>query len=358
MALRISKKERLKLNQKNASVRKKQNRLFDIFGITPNFITRSASTFSTRQEFNRYKQEVRKFLNRSTGNFIKGGTYVKTIGYEKIDGKRVPIQRQFAFPIPRIEANRIKREFEKHNRYIKKQWELFNKTQFKIRQKPQDTTVAHQIYMKSPFDPTSIRSDVKSGSYMPLIFNPKKISSAKALQRAKYVAKRFQSPKSLREKQARFKENYKAALYNTFGNLSLPLRQLIDDMSTNEFLAWVESEEFIDISYIYDPTSAKEIITYLTNSLIDFMNENKIETATSDIDKELAENLLNVDSATIIKEYNKGSYGGQRIGFTKGKIRYYIDITPEEVEALNMGLLSIDEILSWDTRVKRYPKSN
>lgn len=324
MALRINKKEKQLIYSKNASIRRKQERLKKEFNVHAKFKLKNPKDFKTRAELNAYKQDAKVFLLRGTHAYVKGGVVSR---YFSEKGIEVP------FAIPKDEYLQIKRIINKRNKYVKNQSKMFIKVKYSVRGKKTITRLYTRVLQS--YKPEQ-RLLYKYSSYKPLHFNTEYITSKGTWKKFQYAIKKFQSKESIAKKQLTMKENYMKSLRNTFGSYSEELNNLINKLSVNEFITYYESEQFADFTYIYDEKEALNVIRYLTQHLANFVDQVK-PAGVSDIDVEKALEFVNKDNEYIMSEYNKGALGGMRIRLDTNK---YIDLTTDEAIQYNLGWLN------------------
>lgn len=338
MALRISKNELKKLKSQNASANRKNKRLQRLFGLSPRFQTRNASTFTSRKEFNAYKKSITHFLRPTTEKYYKGGTYLKNN------------ELKF-YPIPRDEYREIQKALRKRNRLAKRQQERFKKVSFTAKNEKLGNTGTTVFKMMEPVShQSSTKLKERFNTYFPLKFQPSTISSKRNLDNFKDALNYFQNPESIKKKWHQAHLNYMDALRNTFGSNAEPIIDIIADLSDYDFISFFESDEFVQFGYIYDPEMAKEALQIITQKLLSFLDEQKIKPTEEKMIK--AKEVVELDSWHIISEYNKGSKGGQRIVFNNGK--NYIDLSDEEWFYMTLGVIpNIFALPDFDKRVKQ-----
>lgn len=319
MALRITKKEKAFIYSKNASVRKKQKRLKDTFNITAKFKIKNPTEFKTRQEINLYKQDIKRFLLRGTHAYVAGGIVSR---YFSEKGIEVP------YAIPKDEYLQIKRILKKRNEQIKKQARLFKKVKYSTKGKKSITSLASRV--AGSYQPQG-KLLYKYSSYRALNIRPEFITSKATWKKFEYAIKKYQSSRSLKEKQQRMFDNYIRALRNTFGANAEPLVNLLSKLTLDEFITYFESEEYSDFTYIYDETEALYVLDYMTSHLVNFVEQISPKHVTNN-DVKIASNFIGELSwVQIDNEYNKGSMGGKRIFLDDHS---YIDLSKEEFETL------------------------
>lgn len=329
MALRISKKEKKWLYSHNASATRKKNRLKSEFNINVKLKIKKPSEFKTRAELNAYKRSINVFMLRGTHSYVKGGIVSR---YFSEKGIEVP------YAIPKSEYLEIQRILKRRNRRTRRQARLFKKVQYSVKGKPQATKLATRV----------IGSYIPQGklvynysSYRPLRLNPEYITSKGTWDKFKYAVKKYQSAKSLYEKQKQMQKNYIKALQNTFGRSANALIELISKLSVDEFITYFESEEFSDFTYIYDEVEALNVIRYMTEHMINFARQIKPVNIT-DVDVLQAKDYYEgLSETSIVYEYGRGALKGERIYIDTN---HYIDLDPNEVIQYHLGALN-SEIL-------------
>lgn len=345
MSLRISKKERRKLYQKNASVRRKQKRLLSEYNVNAKFQTRKPSSFTTRAELNAYKKSQELFLKRTTHQYVRGtGTRVQ---YQK---NKMIVSK---LPIPQAEYTKIRKLVDERNRSIEKQLSKINFKSMEVKGRIiHGSSVYKQIFSVRP---PKNKLNFKYSQYHKLKIDKSYFTSSSEWKKFKYGIEHFQNKKSIRERQMIMKENYEEALSNTFGKNADPLIELIDKLSIDDFMVYYESESFSDFGYIYDPNLANEVLKYLTLHMANYYNElHPTGITDTDINQALMFcDLLSEESIT--EEYGKGKLGGVRKIFKRrgenGRLyTVYIDLTPDEVIKVNSGLALI-ELNDFENRV-------
>lgn len=344
MALRITKKDIATIKELNTRARRKTNRLSRTYGLRGVFTIRNLASFTTRKELNEYKKSINKFLLRTTHHYRKGGTY---ISYRKSDYGNV-----YHYPIPMSDVKEINQLIKKRNQYVDAQRKRFERVTYDVKGKKQDITLNDRF--RSIVNPNFKKLGATKGSYFPIKFQPQNISSRPALQRFKFALKNFQSPENLLKKQHQAKLNYIEALANTFGGASMPIINILEEMTDQEFIEFFESEDFAEFGYIYDPELAGEVIQYLTRHLLNYLNETKTNVDGHLLD--VAEFASEMDSSILLSQHNIGSLGGQRIMLGgrdgKRKTTWYIDLNPDEYEEYLRGK-SVTDFENFETRRKQ-----
>ena len=221
-----------------------------------------------------------------------------------------------------------------------------------VRGRKQDFTLKTLIAQRTDYNKATMNT--KYSSYKKMKFDPKLITSKKSYQRFKYGSHHYQSVKGIKRKQKIAFENYLTALYNTFGSNARPIINALENLTLEEFIAFFESDTFVDFGYVYDVTQANQILQGLAQHFLNFVQEQNIEI--EDVDKMILESTLNLDSQAILAKYNQGAYGGERIIFEEktpdGRTKqssYYVDLTPEESEiyrTYGQNLAMLYEILT------------
>lgn len=332
MALRISKKERKWLYQKNASASRKAKRLASEFNLQKTFVTQKPSSFRSRKELNIYKKSLSHYLKRSTHNYVSGtGTYVKYIGDKEIIARTA---------IPQKEFSKINKIIYRRNERVRRQVALFKYKSYEVKGK----VIKGSSTYKQVFSLQAPKHELqfKYSQYHKIDIDKSFFTSQSAWKKFKYGVEKYQTPLSILKRQKIMKRNYIDALHNTFGKNAEPLMELIDKLSIDDFMTYYESERFSDFDYIYDEVLRDEILKYMTEHMVNYVKELRPR-GISDLD--VAEALDYVDSLTeeaISEEYNKGRLGGERIRFKvkgkDGKVYYnYIDLSPTEVLEFRKG---------------------
>ena len=344
MALRITKKDIATIKELNTRAKRKASRLSRTYGLRGVFTIRNLSSFTTRKELNAYKKSINNFLLRTTHHYRKGGTY---ISYRKSDYGNV-----YHYPIPMSDVKEITKLIKKRNEFVNKQRKRFESVTYDVKGKKQDITLNDRF--RTVVNPNFKKLGATKGSYFPIKFQPQNISSRGALNRFKFALKNFQTPESISRKQHQAKLNYIEALSNTFGSSAMPIINIIDQMTDQEFIEFFESEDFAEFGYIYDPELATEVIQYLTKHLLNYLSETKTSVSEHSID--VAEFASEMDSSILLAQHNIGSLGGQRIMFSsregKRKTTWYIDLNPEEYEEYLRGK-SVTDFENFEERRKQ-----
>ena len=344
MALRISKKEMEELQNLITKAKRKYNRLKRTYGLINTFKFIDLPKIITRSELNTYKRQLKRYLLRTTHHYKKGGTYISY--------RPSTMGKLYYYPIPMEDVREIRKLIKERNDSIKRQQERFKRVSYEVKAEKQDITLNDR--MRSIVNPNFKKLGAKYGSYFPIKFQPANISSDKSLKRFKYALKQFQTHKSIAKKQHQAKVNYINALANTFGNAALPLIELIEELTDEQFIEFFESEDYAEFGYIYDPELASEVINYLTEHFIHYIDEQNIELDKRKVDTAIF--VSELDSSILLSEYNKGSLGGQRITFkmnkNNAKTRYYIDLTEEEYQQY-LGGKSVTEFSNFEERKKQ-----
>lgn len=347
MALRITKKDIATIKDLNTRAKRKASRLSRTYGLRGIFTIRNITSFTTRKELNEYKKSINKFLLRTTHHYRRGGTY---ISYRKSDYGNV-----YYYPIPMSDVKEINKLIKKRNEFVERQRKRFERVTYDVKGKKQDITLNDRF--RTIVNPNFKKLGATKGSYFPIKFQPQNISSRNALTRFKYSLKNFQTPESLSKKQHQAKLNYIEALANTFGGSAMPIINIIEQMTDQEFIEFFESEDYGEFGYIYDPELASEVIHYLTKHLLNYLEETKTNVTQHSID--VAEFASEMDSSILLSQYNIGSLGGQRILFGgkenkngKRSTTWYIDLNPEEYEEYLRGK-SVTDFENFETRKKQ-----
>lgn len=329
MALRLLDKEKGLIRQLNRRAQQKGYRLYRNYGLARlKFKTKPVSKFTTRKEVNQYKQDINNYLRRSTHNYVRGGLITRK-------GKS-NMTKQYYYPIPRTELWEIRRLIKERNKKVKEWNKRFESTKIDIKGKKQDETLGQKI--KSETAGRNKGLGGKGVLFKELKLDTSLITSKKKLNRFKYGITHFQSKQSIQRKNEIAFNNYLQALYNTFGSNARPLVNVLNDLTTDEFIAFFKSDEFAEFYDVYDIAQAKQLLTNLGQHFLNFIDQNNIEI--DDVDRDLLESSFNLTSRRIILEYGKGEYGGTRVflphienvSTTKDRTTYYIDLTPEESE--------------------------
>lgn len=327
MALRISKQEKKWLYSHNASARAKKTRLKETYNVNAKFKVKKPSEFTSRAELNIYKQNLKVFLLRGTHAYVKGGIVSR---YFSEKGLEVP------FAIPKDEYLQIKRIIAKRNAYNRRQAQVFKQVKVSVKGKKQQTRLATIIH--SAYVPQG-RLVYDYSSYKPIHFKTEYITSAGTWKKFSYAIKKYQSAKSLKKKQKQMQTNYAQALRNMFGNLANPLSDLILSLSVDEFMAYYESEEFSDFTYIYDEVEMMNVLSYMTTHLVNFVEQVNPDKVTLKQAQEAKEYLEGLNVFAIPEEYKKGSRGGVRVDIDSN---HYIDLTKEEEIPYLIGAITMD----------------
>lgn len=332
MALRISKKEKKWLYQKNASANRKAKRLATEFNIQNTFKTIRPSSFRTRKELNDYKKSLSTFLKRSTHKYVSGtGTYVKYIGNKEIIARTA---------IPQKEFTEIRKIVNRRNERVRRQVALFKYKSYEVKGVTiKGSSTYGQIFSLRP---PKHELQFKYSQYHKIDIDKSYFTSERAWKKFAYGVKKYQTPLSILERQLIMKKNYIEALHNTFGKNADLLTELVDKLSIDDFMTFYESERFSDFDYIYDEVLRDEVLKYMTEHMVNYVKELKPRGIT---DRDVYEALEYVNSLTeeaITEEYNKGKLGGKRIKFkVKGENGQtywnYIDLSPTEVIEVEKG---------------------
>lgn len=327
MALRISSKEKKWLYSHNASARSKKTRLKETFNVNAKFKIKKPSEFTSRAELNTYKRNLKVFLLRGTHAYVKGGIVSR---YFSEKGLEVP------FAIPKDEYLQIKRIIAKRNAYNRRQAQIFKQVKVSVKGKKQQTRLATIIH--SAHVPQG-RLVYDYSSYKPIHLNTEYITSAGTWKKFSYAIKKYQSAKSLKKKQKQMQANYTQALRNMFGNLAEPLCNLIQSLSVDEFMAYFESEEFSDFTYIYDEVEMMNVLSYMTTHLVNFVEQVNPDKVTLDQAESAKEYLEGLNVFAIPEEYKKGSLGGIRVDIDSN---HYIDLNKDEEIPYLIGAITMD----------------
>ena len=257
--LRVSKKERKWLNQKNATARRKIKRLRETFGLRDLFHVQKTSSFTSRAELNRYKQALTHFTNRNTHNYIKGGyRYFNSTAF---------------FPIPRDTYKEIQRLLKERNKYSTSLQKALDKSKMKYAGRE----LSHQTALDNirSGQPQANRIGLRgsSSSFYNLHFQPERIASQKQLDTFLYALRTYQTPEKMSERLDQAKENYMTALFNTFGNNAKPIIDFIDKMSTKQFIEFYESEASVSFDFVYDERFAFSQLSDIANGLLGYTFE-------------------------------------------------------------------------------------
>lgn len=322
MALRISRKENEEIKRLNVRARRKSNRLYKTYGIKKmTFTTLKPTDFTSRQELNKYKQDINTYLKRTTHRYVKGGLVTKT-------------GNLYYYPIPISDAWEIRRILRKRNQAVKKFRKKYDRTPYDIRGKTEKyETLGTKI---NSYSVTNKGLNFRYVAYNPIKFQPSEIHSKKTLDLFKYSIKTYQSKSGLQKKQKQAQENYIQALYNTFGNNARPLMNVLEQLSVDEFIGFFESDEFVEFYDVYDIAMATKVLQNLSQHFLNYINAQNIKI--DDVDVFLLERTFNLSSTDILREYGQGALGGTRVLVPQeGRTTYYVDLDPEEYNEYLMG---------------------
>lgn len=334
--LRISKSELSKIKKDNRRIKYKINRLKNTFNIKVDFQVKKPNEFTTRTELNKYKEDSRVFLAPYTHKYVK-------MGYSNRNPK-------YFVGIPYREYQMTKRMIDKQNRYAKRMMNRVEKIPLTVAGSEQfETTASH---MRNQAPPHKLNTALQQ--YYPLHMNKEQIHSPETFRRFAYGVKHFHTGNAYYEQNLRAKENFCEALYNTFGENSINLINVINSLTPSEFSNLYESEIFIDFDYIYDLNYAtillnnisKGVIKYFANSNVMLDKRYKKDEFVEMMNK--LQETIGLDSADILSQYNPHSY----TFYDKGNNALYQgNLRKRDVEQIKKGNISQD-ILKKSHRVK------
>lgn len=292
--LRVSKKERKWLNQKNATARRKIKRLRETFGLRDLFHVQKTSSFTSRAELNRYKQALTHFTNRNTHSYVKGGyRYFNSTAF---------------FPIPRDTYKEIQQLLKERNKYSTNLQKALDKSKMKYAGRE----LSHQTALDNirSGQPQANRIGLRgsSSSFYNLHFQPERIASQKQLDTFLYALRTYQTPEKMNERLEQAKANYMDALYNTFGNNAKPIIDFIDKMTTRQFIEFYESEASTSFDFIYDERFALTQLSNIANGLLAYTFEHMELALQERMNIRQIMKVRNLDTVDILKEYQSHVY--------------------------------------------------
>lgn len=328
--LRITKKERDRINYLNSRIRRKMNKLKTTFNIRAPFDIITPSKFTSRAELNMYKEQARIYLAPYTHKYIKGGLTINN----------------YFFPIPYKEYQEIKRELVKHHNYARRMQQKANKITLKVRGKKQVETLGDVIERnKSLKHPLGSRRLL----FHDITFSREKINSKRALKKFKYALHKYNQKDYYRAKLSQTQENFISALYNTFGRVAEPIVEIIKTLSPDEFALLFESETLVDFYYLYSEEYATVYLQSIANSILHFLAENESyleDKYTKSQFVKLTDDLKdiqNINSVNILSEYKTHSYIVTLSDGRKYKIHFRTDDLNEFEYLLKQNVSLTDE---------------
>lgn len=224
---RIRSQDRALLNKLNASARRKQTRIKNLYNIAPTFATRNINTFGTRAEFNSYIRDVQSYVNRESNRYVRINESVV---------------------VPRSDYNRYQRYLRQINRRNARISARVDKLPFLSGGLPQSITIGQRRLMRPSrfvefrqreFDRTRVRDNAQF--YELLNRRQKEVYNANT---------------GLGD--IRYKQNYIQALEENFGALAWQLIQFLNTIPPQTFtlISAYGIADFTEFGYSYTDDEA------------------------------------------------------------------------------------------------------
>lgn len=225
MPLRITKKDRQKINQANASIRNKMKRYR---GYIPEFSTKRASDFTTREELNNYLKDAKVYT--------RGYAY----SYRK---------NKYGFVKRNVEIARANRLVEQANRIRKKKQEELALKEFRSRGESTGMTALDRFLM----------GDDRYQAYKPLKFDFNKIKNQKHYEKRLTHIIESSTKEYFDSRAEQLKNNILSAIQTNWGNLGNDAYEFIKSMPADEVVTLFETEDVFDFETFGSPSGLSDI---------------------------------------------------------------------------------------------------
>lgn len=224
MAVRLTKKDKDKLNRINQSVRRK-NKQMDNYNLPYYMPVLTASNVTTRKQLNNYLQEARTYT-RSYGFKYRKNKYDVVASLSEIaEAKRI------AQAVTRERAKRFKQIAPK---------------EFKSRGKGTGSSIMQRKLM------TSARNDDRYSIYDPVKFKFGSFKNREQFEKRIESLSNQLEPNYIENRNAELKKNLMKAIQRNWGNKGKKAQDFIKNMSPDEVVKEYMSEDIFDFDYIYD----------------------------------------------------------------------------------------------------------
>lgn len=229
--IRIRNKDRLTLQSLNTRARRKQNRLLNLYNVSPTFNVRPIESFKTRAEFNKYIRDVELYVHRSTNRYVKINNNLS---------------------VPRTEYQQLQRAIKNINRRNKQITNKIDSLPFLSRGVPQDITVGQRRLM-APSYRVQFKQISLDNSKIRDVAHFREIYNRRLNQSRGYTTG---------STDIQYRQNYIKALRDNFGGMANELIEFILSIPLSTFIliSAYGLADFTDIRYPYDIGEAQEMI--------------------------------------------------------------------------------------------------
>lgn len=225
MALRITKKDRQKINQVNTSIR---NKMKKYRGYIPEFMTKRANEFTTREELNNYLHDAKVYTRGYANQYRKN---------------------KYGFVKRNIEIARAKRLVDEANRIRKKKREELALKEFKSRGESTGMTALDRFLM----------GDDRYQAYKPLKFDFNKIKNQKHFEKRIQHIIDSSTKDYFDSRSNQLKANLLDAIQTNWGNLGNEAYEFIKSLPADEVLTLFETEDVFNFETFGSPSGLSDI---------------------------------------------------------------------------------------------------
>ena len=237
MALRLTKRDKEKLQKINNSVRAKKNRLKNNYNIDSTIKPLKISDVTSRTQLNNYYEEAREFV-RGYGNKYR--------------------KNKYGFVARRVDINRAKYQVERANKERARRLQALKDEEFKTRGKSTGFTALDRFLM----------GDSRYSSYEPIKFDFNTIRNQKHFDKRLANIINSSTPEYFNRKNETLKYNILNAIKNNWGNLGKDAYSVISNLTPDEVARLYETEDVFNFEIFGSPSGLGDI-----NKNIEYFNQ-------------------------------------------------------------------------------------
>lgn len=237
MALRLTKRDKEKLQKINNSVRAKKNRLKNNYNIDSTIKPLKISDVTSRTQLNNYYEEAREFV-RGYGNKYR--------------------KNKYGFVARRVDINRAKYQVERANKERARRLQALKDEEFKTRGKSTGFTALDRFLM----------GDSRYSSYEPIKFDFNTIRNQKHFEKRLANIIYSSTPEYFNRKNETLKDNILNAIKNNWGNLGKDAYSFISNLTADEVAHYYETEDVFNFEIFGSPQGLGDV-----NKNIEYFNQ-------------------------------------------------------------------------------------
>ena len=228
MAIRITKKDKDLIRRINNSVRAKEKRLKNEYGITSDFNVKTITKFNTRAELNNYVREARGFT-RGYGNRYR--------------------KNKYGFVARVVDIHKAQYETERANKERKRQLDRLKLLEFKSRGESTGFNALDRYLM----------GDSRYSAYEPIKFDFNTIRNQKHFDKRLANIIESSTEEHFNKKNETLKDNVLKSIQNHWGNLGKDAYNFIKGLTADEVAKYYETEDVFNFETFGSPEGLGDI---------------------------------------------------------------------------------------------------